>query len=198
MIRDEFIIELARFGYWWRPERPFRLASGGESPEYVDCRAALARPHVLNAVAELVLEAMAVQVRAVGGLTMGADPIAVATSLKSRERAGDPIWWFSVRKEPKGHGIGDQIVGALWPGDHVTVVEDVITTGASTILAIRACRENKIVVKQVISLLARTQEGLDAVQAELDKVENNVASVRCLVTMDELRAAWRQLNPHDA
>lgn len=193
-VRELVVIELARFGFYYCPDQPFRLASGESSPEYLDCRAALARPRVLKSVALLFLGALTASVRAVGGLTMGADPIAVAISLTSVS----DYWWFSVRKSPKGHGIemGDSIVGPpLFGGDFVCVVDDVVTTGGSTIQAIRACSARGIRVAQVIALVDRQQGGLAAIQNELDTLAGNTAKASALITLDEVRAAWHVLNP---
>lgn len=200
-MREEVVLELARYGYYYRPEVPFVLASGQSSPEYMDCRAALARPHVLEAAAQLVLDELKHPVRAVGGLTMGADPLAVAVSLKSTGDQSRRVWWFSIRKEAKSHGLTRdrplmcRFVGALWPMDHVAVVDDVATTGASAISAIQACRGVGIRVRQAIVLVDRQQGGLEAIQAELDTEKGNEAKASALFTLEEVRAAWRLLYP---
>jgi orotate phosphoribosyltransferase len=203
-MRDEVVLELARFGYYYRPDQPFRLSSGQSSPEYLDCRAALARPRVLEAAGQLVLDALIHPVRSIGGLTMGADPLAVAASMRSfytHWQLPRHLWWFSVRKEPKGHGpaggeaLMSRFVGALTPGDDVAIVDDVATTGASTISAIRACRAAYLRVRQAIVLVDRQQGGLAAIQSELDTLAGNTAKVSALITLDEVRAAWRVLNP---
>lgn len=193
-MRDETLLHLARFGYYCRPEHPFRLSSGEFSTEYLDCRAALSRPYVLDQVGELVLQALNVKVRAFGGLTMGADPIALAASLKSWDEQwhDDDIWWFSIRKEIKGHGVDDTIVGApLVGGDAVCIVDDVATTGGSTIRAIRSCRARSLRVAQVIILVDRQQGGLAAIQNEL----GDTAKASAVFTLAEVRQVWRVMNP---
>jgi len=187
---------LAEHAYSWRPEAPFTLASGERSPHYVDCRAALSRPHVLKEVGDLFWGRIHQGVDAVGGLTLGADPIAMAPSLASF------VWpsrgcvrWFSVRKEPKPHGAGGRIVGALEPGQQVAIVDDVATTGGSTIQAIRACRDFGCYVKQAIVLVDRQSGGLEAIQKELDAVPHagGRADATAVCTLDQVIAEWQAL-----
>lgn len=120
-----------------RRDEPFQLASGATSHFYVDVKAALCRPDVLRDVAAAITElarAEGIDFTHVGGLTMGADAVAVAVSLGS----GKP--WFSVRKETKQRGHSRLIEGAaLSPGDRVLLVDDVVSTGGSTRKALDAC-----------------------------------------------------------
>lgn len=177
----------AKHAYQYRPENPFVLSSGATSPEYLDCRQALSEPVVLGQLGPVLGPLVDLKVRAVGGLTMGADPIAVALSLYSlyTER---PVRWFSVRKEPKSHGRGRLIEGAVHEGDSVCVLEDVVTSGDSTIKAIRACRATGLEVSQVLALVDRQQGGLENIQREL----GSDISVSALFTLDDLRAAARR------
>lgn len=138
MIYNKRLLELLRtFSY---KEREVVLASGKPSTFYIDCKQAIltAEGHFLcgTLICEL-LAREAPEVRAVGGLTMGADPIASAVATVSWQR-GAPIDAFYVRKEPKGHGTQKWIEGdrRVRPGTPVAVVEDVCTTGGSTLKAI--------------------------------------------------------------
>lgn len=119
-----------------RRDEPFQLASGAQSHFYVDVKAALCRPGILRDVASAITELArteGIDFTHVGGLTMGADAVAVAVSLNS----GKP--WFSVRKEPKQRGHSRLIEGAtLNPGDRVLLVDDVVSTGGSTLKALDA------------------------------------------------------------
>lgn len=193
----DVLYELTRRGYSYRPDVPFQLASGQTSPEYVDCRAALSTPWLLHAVAAHLFGEIRARVVAIGGLTMGADPLAVAISLKSlqsAERVGieaEAIRWFSVRKEAKAHGTKGRIVGVLRPGDPVVVIDDVATTGQSTISAIRACREEGLVVKQAQVVLDREAGGLEAIQEVLDEDPVSTARAYALFTLSEVRAMWK-------
>lgn len=103
-------------------------------------------------------------VDAVGGLTMGADPIACAISYASA-RTPTPVRAFSVRKEPKTHGTGRLIEGAFQTGDRVAVIEDTITTGASAIKAIEAVRAAGGIVAGVLALVDRDEGGRAALEA---------------------------------
>ncbi|MBS1149769.1 MAG: orotate phosphoribosyltransferase [Myxococcaceae bacterium] len=154
-------------------ERSFKkqkvvLSSGKESDFYIDCKktALLAEGHYL--VGHLFFEAiraLAPDAVAVGGLTMGADPLASAISLVSHTR-GHPLHAFYVRKEPKGHGTGQWIEGlsALGPGAKVAIVEDVVTTGASTIKAIERARAEGLEPVGVFALVDREEGGKEAVE----------------------------------
>ncbi|MSP17603.1 MAG: orotate phosphoribosyltransferase [Myxococcales bacterium] len=151
--------------------RPVTLSSGKISDFYVDSKQAVltAEGHFLvGQLCFAALERDAPSALAIGGLTMGADPIASATSLVSF-LAGRPRPAFYVRKEPKGHGTSQWLEGtkSLTPGMKVAIVEDVITTGASTLRAIERARLFDLEVVRVIALLDREEEGgRDAVERE--------------------------------
>ena len=115
---------------------------------------------------------------AVGGLTLGADPVAYAISHMSAETPS-PIRAFTVRKEPKGHGTGRRIEGPFRPGDRVVVVEDVITTGRSALEAIDAVEGEGGSVAGVLAVVDRQDGGREAIQARGYPVVS-------LVTMGEL------------
>jgi orotate phosphoribosyltransferase len=145
------------------------LSSGKESDFYIDCKrtALLAEGHFL--IGRLLLQAIrreAPQAVAAGGLTLGADPLASAVSLTSY-LSGTPLSAFIVRKEPKGHGTGQWIEGmsALAPGAPVAIVEDVVTTGASTLKAIERAKSEGLTVLGAFSLVDRLEGGREAVEA---------------------------------
>ncbi len=152
----------------------FKLSSGGTSDYYVDCRTTTLHAEggrlTGHAVLEL-LEANKVDAEAVGGLTLGADPIAsnVATASAWREisnPAAPLINGFLVRKAEKTHGTGRRIEGFNQPGARVVIVDDVCTTGASTINAIEAAREAGMVVAAVVCIVEREEaNGRPAVEA---------------------------------
>ena len=151
-------------------ERDVVLASGLRSNFYIDCKqtALTAEGHYL--VALLILELLgreAPEVRAVGGLTMGADPIASAVATYSFA-AGRPIDAFYVRKEPKGHGTQAWIEGdkRVVPGTPVAVVEDVCTTGGSAIKAIERSRIHGLDVRRVVVLVDRQEGGRAVIERE--------------------------------
>jgi orotate phosphoribosyltransferase len=134
-----------------RREEPFRLTSGGWSHDYVDGKHALARGDGLRVASEAVIEAVAEPFDAVGGPTMGADALAHGVAILSG--AG----WFSVRKEPKGHGRESWVEGTrLAPGDRVVFVEDVVSTGASMLRAVDRVLELGVVPVAAVTLLDRS------------------------------------------
>lgn len=139
----------------------FRLSSGGTSDYYIDCRLTTLDAAGAVATGEAVLEEIhrrGWKADAIGGLTMGADPIVVATSVISAQQ-GSPINGFLVRKAEKTHGTGQRIEGFREKGAHVVVVDDVCTTGASTIQAIEAAREFGLGLSGVLCLVEREEAG---------------------------------------
>lgn len=172
-------------------EEPFRLSSGQDSHEYLDCRAALSHPRTLTLAADCILELLDSDACAVGGLTMGADPLAIATSLQSLNLNWWPgVRWFSVRKEPKAHGTGRRIEGDVLRGSKVVVLEDVSTTGASAKMAADACTEAGLQVVQVIPLVDRG--GVCKLRELLPGVP-----VTPVLTFDEISVAGRNVSsPH--
>ena len=153
-------------------ERSFRtgdfvLASGARSRFYVDCRTTSTHAEGQALIGRLGLEllrAEGVRPDAVGGLTMGADPVSYAIAHASW-LAGDPVNAFSVRKEPKAHGTGKRVEGCFAPGDRVVVIEDSITTGKSALQACDAVEAEGGVVLGVMALVDREEGGRDAVEA---------------------------------
>ncbi|MEM1025703.1 MAG: orotate phosphoribosyltransferase [Myxococcota bacterium] len=145
------------------------LASGRESNFYVDCKQVTLHPEGAL-LTGLVLEGMVAEleapIAAVGGLTLGADPIATAVSLVSQLR-GRPRPAFIVRKEAKGHGTRRHLEGVegLPAGCELVVLEDVVTTGASALEAVRRCREAGFVVRQVLGLVDREEGGKENIEA---------------------------------
>jgi orotate phosphoribosyltransferase len=152
----------------------FKLSSGGTSDYYIDCRTTTlhAEGGRLTGLAILgVLEQHHIEVEAVGGLTMGADPIvsnvATASAWGARSNPSAPlIHGFLVRKAEKAHGTGRRIEGFCKEGARVLIVDDVCTTGGSTINAIEAAREAGMVVAAVVCIVEREEaNGRPAVEA---------------------------------
>jgi orotate phosphoribosyltransferase len=133
----------------------FKLSSGGTSDYYVDCRTSTLDALGSRLTGEVFLEeirARGWRPQAVGGLTMGADPIVVALAVVSGEISG-----FLIRKSGKEHGTGQRIEGFREKGARVVIVDDVCTTGASTIQAIEAAREFGFEVVGVMCLVEREE-----------------------------------------
>ncbi|MGH8945887.1 MAG: orotate phosphoribosyltransferase [Acidimicrobiia bacterium] len=139
-----------------RTDGPFTLRSGAVSSWYLDARQTTLDGEGASLVGRAVLEVLAPDVDAVGGMTMGADPIAVATALTAALE-GRPLRAFSVRKSPKMHGTGGRLVGPVDRGDRVAVIEDTTTTGAAAAEAVEHLTGEGIGVAQVIALVDRSQ-----------------------------------------
>jgi orotate phosphoribosyltransferase len=164
----------------------YMLASGKQSDEYLDCKTALSHAVALPALGRLFLSRIQPNVVAVGGLTMGADPIALSTSQVSA--GGRDLQWFSVRKEPKKYGRRKLIEGDM-PSGPVAVVDDVVTTGGSTIDAIRKARVEGLALAQVLVLVDREEErGLERIGAEAGPD----ISVAAIFKKSEIRAEWER------
>jgi orotate phosphoribosyltransferase len=142
----------------------FTLASGRQSTLYIDARLTTMSPEGLALIGPLALAALRDvdwRVQAVGGLTLGADPISYAIAYASAETAS-PLRAFTVRKEAKAYGAGRPIEGPFHAGDRVAVIEDVITTGGSALRAVEAIRAAGGTVAGVLALVDREEGGRDA------------------------------------
>jgi orotate phosphoribosyltransferase len=143
----------------------FILASGKESDFYVDLRKVTLHPKGAALIGELIYDIIKdSHVDAVGGMSIGADPIATATSLAAF-RAGREIMAFLVRKAQKDHGTRNLIEGPIAPGQRAVVVEDVVTTGASTIAAIEQIKQAGLSIEMVVAILDRCEGGREAIEA---------------------------------
>ena len=153
------------------------LTSGAEADYYVDAKRAILRPGGFAALAALVAaQAREWGATAVGGMTMGADPVACAALA-----GGAEVKAFFVRKDSKAHGLQRRVEGPLLDGgDRCLVVEDVVTTGGSTLAAIEALQQEKREICGVISVLDRLAGGGAAIEAAAG------APYRALSTIDEI------------
>ena len=137
------------------------LASGRRSDFYIDCKHVSLHAEgqfLIGQLVSTVIADVAPKARAVGGLTVGADPLVSATSLVSFV-AGRPLHGFIVRKEPKGHGTGQWLEGRknLPPGSRVVIVEDVTTTGGSSMKAVERAQQEGLTVLGIITLVDREE-----------------------------------------
>jgi orotate phosphoribosyltransferase len=150
-------------------EREVTLSSGLKSNFYVDCKQVSLHAEGAQLIGELfhmMVDDIAPDAVAVGGLTLGADPLATATSVHSF-LAGRPRDAFIVRKEPKGHGTNQWVESAgLAAGAKVVILEDVVTTGASTLRAVERSRLAGLDVLHAIGLVDRLEGGHEAVTAQ--------------------------------
>ena len=144
----------------------FTLASGKQSTFYIDARLTTMSPEGLSMIGPLALSALEEtgwSVDAVGGLTLGADPISYAISYASA-RSDRPLRAFTVRKEAKAHGTGKLLEGPFRQGDRVAVIEDVLTTGGSALRAIDAVRAAAGTVVGVLVLVDREEGGRQVIE----------------------------------
>ena len=159
----------------------FTLASGRESAYYVDARLTSMSPEGLATIGPLALSAIrdrGWRVDAVGGLTLGADPVSYAIAVASV--ASPPlVRAFTVRKEAKQHGTGRLIEGPMNEGDHVVVIEDVITTGGAALRAVEAIQRAGASISGIVAVVDREEGGRSV-------LEQQGFEVVCLATVSEL------------
>ncbi|HWE67113.1 MAG TPA: orotate phosphoribosyltransferase [Acidimicrobiales bacterium] len=146
-LRDHLLAHSVRRG-------DFVLKSGRHSSWFIDSKQTVCRPDAMVLVAEAVLSVIPPEATAIGGLTMGADPVAFITAGVAATK-GRPLKAFSVRKEVKDHGGGGRIAGALDPGDKVVVTEDTVTRGTSLLEAAHAITEAGAEVVLLVAVVDR-------------------------------------------
>jgi orotate phosphoribosyltransferase len=166
----------------------FQLTSGKRSNFYIDCKTTTMRAEAMPLIGQAVSACLPAETDAVGGLTLGADAIAGAAAYYC-QTTGRSVNSFTIRKSAKEHGLKKYIEGC--PGTKVVVLDDVVTTGGSTIEAIRRGREAGLRVLGVIALVDREEGGMDAVRAEAGA---NVP-VTAIFKKSELEACWQSRQP---
>lgn len=163
------IILAKSFRYSENP--PFELASGRTSFYYFNCKPTTLDPEGMNLIGAILFEMLAdTDITAAGGLTLGADPIANALSLISYQR-GKPIKSFIIRKEVKEHGTKSAVEGDVQAGEKVVIIDDVITTGGSTLTAIARARDAGLIIDRVIALVDREEGGRENIVLQVPRVE---------------------------
>ncbi len=162
------------------------LSSGKFSRFYIDCKKALSYPEARELAAELILAKLRTQeIQAVGGIALGAYPIAIAVSDALYRLTGKEIRAFVVRKEPKTHGLQKYLEGDVKQGERVLIVDDVITTGGSTLMAISKSREAGFDVMQAIAIVDRAEENG---RENIERVQVPFAAI--FTVQDLQRAYW--------
>ena len=160
----------------------FTLKSGRRSSWFIDSKQSVCRPEAMVLVADGILSVIPDDADAIGGLTMGADPVAFITAGVAATR-GRGLKAFSVRKEAKDHGAGGRIAGALDPGDRVVITEDTVTRGTSLLEAAHAVREFGAVPVLLVAVVDRG--GTCGAMAEADGLP-----FRALLTAPDLGFAY--------
>lgn len=179
-LTEQLIALLAKFSL---QHGIFTLSSGAEASYYIDGRLTTMRPEGLTTIGQLALakfEETGWRPTAVGGLTLGADPVAYAIAYASASWAAS-IRAFTVRKEPKAHGTKQQIEGPLLITDSVVIVEDVLTTGAS---ALRAAQVVRAFGARIIGVLAV----VDREQGGREHISTTGLVVQCLTNVSQILA----------
>ena len=183
---QELIDLLCRQSFKYTEEPSFKLVSGRMSCFYVNCKPTTLSARGMYLVGHLMFNAIKDDpVSAVGGLTFGADPIAVATAFASEIKA-KPVNAFSIRKTRKDHGIIRWVEGNVQPGQPVVIIDDVATTGGSTIKAIERARSEGLEVVKSVILVDRQEGGLNNIRRHVDEVT-------AIVTRDDLLGRFKTI-----
>ena len=187
-MKNELIHLLCQKSFKYSQATAFKLVSGRMSRFYVNCKPTTMSPRGMFLTGHLMFAAIQDSgASAVGGLTFGADPIAMATAFAS-ELKGQPVNAFSIRKGQKDHGIVKWVEGDILPGEKVVVIDDVATTGGSTIKAIERARSEGLEVVRAVILVDRQEGGMDNIRA-------HVPNATAIITRDELVACWKKIAP---
>jgi len=186
-MKEELVDMLCRKSFKFSDEPIFKLVSGRMSQFYINCKPTTLNARGMYLAGHLIFnEIKNSNVSGTGGLTFGADPLAVATAFAS-ELNGQPIHAFSIRKTKKDHGIVKWIEGQMQPGEHVAIIDDVATTGGSTIKAVERARSEGLEVAIAVILVDRQEGGLENIREHVDDVS-------AIITRDELMVRWKELN----
>lgn len=166
----------------------FQLVSGRKSRFYIDCKMTTLYSNGAFLTGQILFDLIKpLNVQGIGGLTLGADPIAVATSVIAGQNGIDLIS-FVIRKETKKHGLMKYVEGDVKPGDNVIIIDDVITTGGSTLQAIEKAEKAGLKVVKVIVLVDREEGGKE-------NIISKGYEVGSVFTKSELKEEFEKLNP---
>ena len=171
-MKDRLMEIILEKSFQYSEEPTFKLVSGGVSNFYFNCKPTMLDPEGKELIGRLIFSTIRdLEVTGIGGLELGSVPISSAVSLISRFE-GQPIKEFIVRKEKKDHGIPAKVEGEFVAGEKVVVVDDVITTGGSTIKAIEAVQKLGLEVAKVVVLVDREEmNGRQSIEKLCPEVE---------------------------
>ena len=185
-MKAELIDMLCRKSFKYSKEPIYKLVSGRMSQFYVNCKPVTLCARGMFLAGHLLFEEIKDDdVSGVGGLTFGADPLAVATAFAS-ELKTKPINAFSIRKTRKDHGMIRWIEGDIQPGERVAIIDDVATTGGSTIKAIERARSEGLEVVRAVIFVDRQEGGIE-------NIRQHVSNVSRIVTRDDLVERYKAL-----
>ncbi|MGE5299702.1 MAG: orotate phosphoribosyltransferase [Acidobacteriota bacterium] len=189
-MKERLIKLLIEKAFKYSEEPVFKLVSGRMSNYYFNCKAVTLHPEGMHLIGNLIYDMVRDSgARGIGGLTLGADPIADAVAYTSYLK-GNPVEAFVVRKSAKSHGTMQWIEGNVQKGDRVVIVDDVITTGKSTIEAINKAKEAGLDVVKVIALVDRQEGGRE-------NIETLGFNVEPVVTREEVMKVYRATDRQD-
>lgn len=178
-MKAELIDMLCQMSFKFSQEPIYKLVSGRMSQFYINCKPVTLNARGMFLAGHLIFDSIKDDdVTAVGGLTFGADPLAVATAFTS-EIKNRPIHAFSIRKTRKDHGMIRWIEGDIQPGERVVIIDDVATTGGSTIKAIERARTEGLEVAKAVIFVDRQEGGVQ-------NIKQHVSKVSSIITRDEL------------
>lgn len=184
-MKQELIEILCQKSFKYSNEPIFKLVSGKTSCFYVNCKPTTLSPRGMYLTGHLIFEAIKnCPAHGVGGLTFGADPMAVATAFVS-EIQKSPLKAFSIRKEKKNHGISRWIEGDMQPGEKVVILDDVATTGGSTIKAVERAQSEGLQVVKVVILVDRQEGGLE-------NIRHHISDTIAIISREELLEQYRR------
>lgn len=190
-MRDRLIRLIYERAFKYSKEPIFKLVSGKMSNYYFNCKMVTLNPEGMYLIGNIIFDMIKdLDVKAIGGLTLGADPIAYAVAYTSYLKE-KPIEAFVVRKSAKSHGTMQWIEGYVKAEDKVVIVDDVITTGKSTIEAITRAREAGLDIAKVIALIDRQEGGYENIIEQLKDVKTDYKLVEAIVTRDDVMKLYK-------
>jgi len=167
--------------FHWALTPRFTLASGRVSEYYVNCKQILSYPRYRRIVAELIAERVTAEVQALGGMEIGAIPMATTVSDYLYALSKREVRTFVVRKKPKDHGMKHAVEGAFQSGDRVLILDDVLTTGQATMDAIVQARAAGLDVQQALVIVDRQEDG------GRERIEATGIPLVSLLTLQDLK-----------
>lgn len=189
-IKNQLLKLLVEKSFNYSKDPVFTLQSGRKSQFYINCKTTSLNPEGMAHIGELLFEHFIRNkgIQAVGGLTLGADPLAFAVAMYSYTQKA-PVRPFVIRKNAKGHGLKKWIEGEFFQGERVAILDDVVTTGESTINAIQRARESGLLVEFAVCLVDREEGGRE-------NIEREKTSLYSLFTKKDLLDYYENSSPH--
>jgi orotate phosphoribosyltransferase len=192
-MRERLIQMIYEMAFKYSEKPIFRLVSGSMSNYYFNCKTVTLNPEGMYLIGNIIFNMIKdLNVKGIGGLTLGADPIADAVAYTSYLKE-KPIEAFVVRKSAKSHGTMQWIEGNVKAGDRVVVVDDVITTGKSTVEAITRAKEAGLQIVKVIALVDRQEGGYENIVETLKDISVDYKLIESVITRDDVMKLYKTL-----